>query len=402
MNRRNFIRLAGGGTVAAAALSPLAGCVSSEYPAQAVEAWQGPLNSEPDARRFALAYAITAPNPHNLQPWIADLREPDVITIYTDPARVLPQTDPFGRQILIGHGAFLELLVLALAQRGLSSEVQLWPQGELPAQLMQWKQTAKPASLPIARIRLATGAQPSAQSGALFAQILKRRTPKTPFDTNQPVTSDSLAKLLASAGNARTAGGGTVEPQRLKALRELCWEAAQVELLTARTLMESVQLMRVGPAEILTHRDGISLNSPFVRTMSAVGMFDRSKPPAAGSAAEKGALERYESHTKTAMGFVWLTSGNTRSDQIEAGRQYVRLQLQATTLGLGMHPMSQALQEFAEMKLHYEREHQLVAGRPAPVTPQDTTVQMLCRIGYATTPAPATPRRALAQFIQAT
>src|SRR5687768_12339080 len=119
MNRRHFIRLAGGGiVVAAAATGAAAYALRNDYPAEAIEAWKGP-GAESDARKRALAYAITAPNPHNLQPWLADLREPDTITVYTDRGRVLPETDPFGRQILIGHGAFIELLVMALAEQGL-------------------------------------------------------------------------------------------------------------------------------------------------------------------------------------------------------------------------------------------------------------------------------------------
>jgi len=156
----------------------------------------------------------------------------------------------------------------------------------------------------------------------------------------------------------------------------------------------------VGPAEILQHRDGISINSPFVRAVAALGLFDRTQPPAEGSAAYKSAMGRFEGHSRTAMGFVWITSPNTRSDQVQAGRAYVRLQLQATALGVGMHPMSQALQEFAEMAPHYERVHQLVLGQPAPRTPHDATVQMFCRMGYAPDPAPATPRRPLAKFVR--
>ena len=393
MNRRNFIRLAGGGTIAAATAGTLVACgaVGSHYPAEAVEAWKGPVG-ETDLRRRAVAYAITAPNSHNLQPWLVDLRESGVITLRTDPARVLPQTDPWGRQILIGHGAFLELLVMALAQQGLASEVLLWPQGEMPAALKDWDDR------PVARITLKPGGQPD----PLFAQVLLRRTPKTDFDTTRAIAPGVLAQLLGSApAEAPLRVGGTVSADQLPALRTLCWESARVELLTPRTMMESIQLTRVGPGEILQHRDGISINSPFVRAVDALGMFDRTQPPAEGSAAYKSAMGRFEGHSRTAMGFVWITGPNTRSDQIRTGRLYVRQQLQATALGVGMHPMSQAVQEFAEMAPHFEHVHQLVLGRPAPRTPQEPTVQMFCRIGYPQGEVPATPRRPLARFVQA-
>lgn len=390
MNRRNFIRLAGGGIVVAAAAGGAgAYALRSDYPAASVEAWQGP-GAERDPRKRALAYAITAPNPHNMQPWKVDLREPDVITLSTDRTRVLPETDPFGRQILIGHGAFLELLVIALAQEGLAAQVTLWPQGELPGDLKAWD------GRPVARITLTRGGTPD----PLFAQILKRHTPKSDFDAARPVSPAIVESLVGAARQPGLLAAGTMEAARLGPLRELCLQSAMVELRTPHTMMESVRLIRVGPDEILKHRDGITINTAFVRTIDAVGMFDRSAPPAEGSPAFKNATARFEGHSRTAMGFVWLaTPGNSRSQQVEAGRAYVRMQLKATELGVGVHPMSQALQEFKEMQPHYEQAHRLLIGKTAPKTAADATVQMFVRIGYTTAPAPATPRREFSQFV---
>ena len=391
IQRRNFVRLVGGGIVAAAGAASLMACsLSPEFPAKAIEIWNGPGN-ETDVRKRAIAYAVTAPNPHNRQPWLLDLRERDRITLYCDRERLLPETDPFGRQILIGHGAFLELLAMALAQQGVHCEVQLWPEGELARELKDWQR------LPVAHVHLSAGGAPD----PLFAEVLRRHTPKVRFDTARAVSVDTLQSLIAGVrADGVVRAGGTVDMARVLPLRTLCVVAARVELTTPRTAMESVRLTRVGPDEILAHRDGIAINGRMARIATSLGQFDRTAPPAEGSLAFKQTMQVFEDFSNTAMGFVWLsTARNGRADQIAAGRAYVRQQMRATELGVGMHPMSQALQEYPEMAPHYATVHRLLQDAAAPRDAGDSTVQMMCRVGYPTAPIPATPRRALRDFI---
>jgi hypothetical protein len=389
--RRNFVRLLGGGVVVAAGAAALATWwLHTDIPPAAIEIWNGP-GKESDVRKRAVAYAVTAPTAYNCQPWLVDLREPDAIVLYCDRERLLPETDPFGRQVVIGHGAFIELLVMALAQHGMLASVQLWPQGELASEPRHWQH------VPVARLRLSGGGAPD----PLFAQVLRRRTPKQRFDIGRPVSPDMLQGLtaIASAGGTVQAGG-TVDMARVRVLRKLCAAAARVEIATPGTALENLRLLRVGPQEILAHRDGFSLNDPALRVAVALGQFDRSTPAPEDSPSFRQALQVFEDQANTAMGFVWLsTHGNSRTDQIAAGRAYVRQQLRATDLGVGMHPMSQPLEEFAEMAPHHAAAHDLLLGTGPPRNARSPTLQMMCRLGYPMAPVPAAPRRALGDFM---
>ena len=393
MNRRNFIRVAGGGIVSAAAVTSLSGCaLSSAFPAQALEAWAGP-GAEADLRRWALGYAILAPNSHNRQPWLVDLSQPNAISLYIDRERMLPMTDPWFRQIVVSQGTFLESLVIALRERGVEPAVQLFPQGEFKPREVDAR--------PVARISWAS--EPVVKKDPLFAQLLKRHTAKVDYDTAQPVAADTVGQLKTALTDSSINFGSTLDAAQIASLRTLCWQSAKVELLTPRTVMESVKLTRVGPDEILQHRDGISVNAMVPRLAAMVGAFDRSNPPAEGSTAYKQMMSRFEGHSNTAMGFVWLSTptarhaahGTTRSAEVNAGRAYMRLQLKATELGLQIHPMSQAPQEFAEMKPFYDALHQRLVGKPAT----EETVQMFCRIGYCAQQQ-HTPRRAVTGFVK--
>lgn len=114
MDRRAFVRLVGGGVIVAAGAG-LPGC-SSQLPSEAVAPWNGP-GAEADLRRWVLAHAILAPHSHNLQSWLVDLRVPGEIVLRVDRERLLSETDPFSRQIVMSHGTFLELLELAARGR---------------------------------------------------------------------------------------------------------------------------------------------------------------------------------------------------------------------------------------------------------------------------------------------
>ena len=83
VSRRGVIRVLGTSAVILAAGGiGLSRC--DPMPEAAVAGWKGPLPDVRDPRVRAFSYALLAPNPHDMQPWIADLREPNAITFYCD------------------------------------------------------------------------------------------------------------------------------------------------------------------------------------------------------------------------------------------------------------------------------------------------------------------------------
>ena len=182
MDRRHFIRLTAGGG-AAVVVATSAGC-SQQLPADAIAAWKGP-GAEPDARRWILGYAILAPHSHNLQSWLVDLRTRDEIVLRCDLTRLLPEADPYSRQIMMSHGTFLELLDMAARERGLRAEISLFPEGAFGPSAIDQR--------PVARIRLV--ADPAIPKEPLFAQILSRRTNRNAYELARPVPADTWAAM---------------------------------------------------------------------------------------------------------------------------------------------------------------------------------------------------------------
>jgi hypothetical protein len=383
MHRRSFLRVTGGGVIVAAT-APLTAC-SRALPDEALVAWRGPGN-EPDLRRWVLAHAILAPHSHNLQSWLVDLSVPDQITLYLDRSRLLPETDPFSRQMMMSQGTFVELLDQAARERGHLAEITLFPEGMFAPQSVDDR--------PTARIRLQP--DPTVRPDPLFAQVFRRHTNRGAYEPRVPQAQARQAIVASTGAYAFRAGITTAdEADAMARQRQIAKDAWRIELTTPRTVLESFKVLRIGPREIAAHRDGISLNGPMVRALDALGLFDRTKAPAPDDAATTGQIKDFNTKIDATPAFYWLISeGNDRLAQVNAGRAWVRAQLAATAQGLAMQPISQALQEYPEVQVPYRAIHELL-NAPAPTF----TVQMWARLGHAPTVQPA-PRRGLEAHIR--
>ncbi len=191
LSRRRTLALLGGGVIVAAAAGGTAFALT-RTPARALAPWAD-AGRYTEPRMAALSWAILAPNPHNRQPWAAELVGADGLRIWRDPARNLPVTDPLDRQLTIGMGCFLELLIVAASATGHGVELALFPEGEAG---------------PVAEAVFRPGA---AAADPLFAHVPARRSCKEPYAERPLPTGTAkalapLARVFAAPRPSRRCG----------------------------------------------------------------------------------------------------------------------------------------------------------------------------------------------------
>lgn len=371
--------MVGGGIVLAAGAATLLS-LRNGTPKEALEAWDGPDAGE-GLRRKLVSYAILSPSPHNLQSWRVQFFGTNGIRLFVDPTRLIPEVDPEARQIMIAQGCFIETLAIAAGHLGYATEVSLFPDGPARADFEM---------RPVADILLtkATGA-----ADPLFDEILRRKTSRAPFDAVPTVTAEALQNLADVRVTPGIEIRGTLKPADVEAFTTLAISSNEVECDTLRTRNETVDHIHIGASEIAKHREGISIAGTGVWWASHLGLLSNSamRDPSTKSFASLKTM--VEDAANSSHAYLWIKShSNSPEDQVTAGRAWVRVTLQATAQGLVTHPLSQALEEFAEMKPHHATMRQLTDCK------DKETIQMFARLGYVAG-GDHSPRRRVASFI---
>lgn len=349
-----------------------------------------------DIRLKILCYAILAPNPHNTQAWLVELSRNDVITLYIDPKRLLPVSDPLHRLIYESQGTFLETLSIAAKEFGYEAQIQLFPEGIDPLE--------KTGTSPVAVVKLLTS---DIKKDNLFCQIPKRVSNRRPY-SGPALSGDELKLIQNSYVSLDHPLVLITEPEMMGRVADLMTEAMRIETYLDRTHRESVDNMRFSDAEVIATRDGFSYENMGVTGMSRFFVEKLSpKNKAFGSLFRKSKMNSTQkgAHTARVMGLI-IGPGNSRINQVEVGRRFARLFLKATELGLAIQPMNQLLQEYEELSGVRESFLEMIQSlQPGSVLPAKDmvtkvpTAQFLFRIGRAK-PTPHSPRRDLKDFLK--
>jgi hypothetical protein len=337
-----------------------------------------------------IANAMLAPNPHNMQSWrfTIDPGNRQNIYLFLETERLLPATDPFNRQIMLGHGSLLEYMMIAAAHHGYKAQVTLFPDGEIvnedTNEIIETK--------PVARITIVPDSTLS--SPGEYNLLFKRHTNRTPFFKNSFDTSDTdiLLKVDQYEGQRLIILDQGDELERLK---ELVTRGVKIESTTEYTMNESNDVFRYNEKDKTEFPWGLTLASgknsaeELYKIQKLATKFPLSWK-GMGKVWFKNDSENIESAPALAM---IISTGNTRQIQIESGRLYARLCLKGEELGYSLHPLSQTLQEYPEMADLYKTVHSEHAM-------EGETIQLIFRIGKADAVSHASPRLDLTDIVE--
>lgn len=369
MNRKKFFEIAGGTILVAGGTFYLISDKKNFTRNDIDERPAGKVSLCPDEREI-LYLASLAPSGHNTQPWLVKYIEPYHWIIGNDKSKWLPAVDPFHRETILSVGAFMQNLEYAAGHFGY---------------VCQWNIiAANNEEENIAEIKLIkTGSAPDYD----IAKIKLRRTLRTRY-LDEAMRKEDLNYLLNddpcffyfpnTAKEYQWLNEQTIEANRIQAYRN----DAQVEL---------AEWIRFSSKDAKRHCDGLTTASMDIEGLNGwiVRNFFGKSNVLKNSFREKG-IHKAEEQVSHSGGWIIITSDdNSVVNLIGAGKRMQSLCLKVRDRGIGIHPMTQILEE---------NQTNGVINQSIGITDK---IQFLLRTGYVKNyPDPVSLRRPVDWFVK--
>ena len=370
MKRRRFVRLAGATIIVAGGAFYLQSDKKNFMRSDINQKYSGKISLHPDELE-TLYLASLAPSGHNTQPWFVKYVDPYHWIIGNNKSKWLPAVDPSHRETILSIGTFMQNLEYAAGHFGYKCE---------------WNITASNnESEDIAEIRLTKDGSVSDYD---IAKIKLRRTLRSRY-LDDTLGQDDLNYLLNdgidffyyfpnTSKECRWLNEQTIEANRIQAYRD----NAQLEL---------AEWIRFSSAEAQKYCDGLTTASMEIAGISGwiVRNFFNKASVIKKSFRDKG-IDKVKEQVSHSGGWILITSkSNSVADLLEAGKRMQRLFLKVRERGIGLHPMTQVLEENQTAELINQKMG--ISNR----------IQFLLRAGYVKSyPEPVSLRRPVERFVK--
>ena len=348
------------------------------------------LWNDPSVRGTPLALAaaaVLAANPHDTQPWLFRIGD-DAIDVLADLSRNLGAMDAFVREMHLGLGCAIENMLVAAGPNGYDAEV-----AEVEGSLSNLTERRSPVAA--ASVRLIRRA-PSAPDD-FYRAIALRHTNRFAYDRGKAVPADWI-EFLRQTGAEQ--GAHVIlfdEGEDRRAFDAAVVESTQAIIDDKTMIADSDRWFRSSAAEIEAHRDGPTLNAAGLSYFALTYSRLFSVSPATSHAAWLTNTRDVQLASAPLTGLIAVKNRYDRKGTLAAGRVWQKLHLSATARGLAMQPLNQPIEMI-------DRERQLAQGarwakRIARLTGDEWQATFSFRAGYASNPAPPSPRRRLKDVV---
>jgi hypothetical protein len=370
MNKRKFIGMAVGSTLATGAIAYLFSDKHNFSRADIKPTDDRNLMLKPDEQEI-LYLASLAPSGHNTQPWFVQYLEPYHWIIGNDRTKWLPAVDPTQRETILSIGAFIQNLEYAAGNFGYICDWTLLAATNQDDRVMTVK------------LRKSVSAKKFDT-----AKIKNRRTVRSEFlgDALKPEDIkdliDSEPELIhylpATSQESQFINQQTIEANRLQADRD----PAQQEL---------ADWIRFSSRDATKHRDGLTTASMEIEGAAGwvVRNFYGSDNVMQQDFRSRG-INQIRQEVATSAGWILITSkDNSVTVLLETGRRMQGLFLKVREKGIAIHPMTQILEEASTQKILNQS-----IGISEPI-------QFILRTGYVKNyPPPVSLRRPIDGFMR--
>lgn len=343
----------------------------------AYEPWENWRETSGEGGPLSLvSSAILASNPHNSQPWLFRVGD-SRIDLFADRRRNIGTVDPFLREMYLGIGCALENLLLTARTNGYEYDLTLTPDRSDPAHA--------------ARIELSPA---EADTSPLYTAIPDRHTDRAAYDTERPVSQETLDELAGLGDDPDVETFWFTAPEERRRVGDLTVSATEDFVADGELARDSHEWFRHDWDELQRERDGVTLDATGLSDFMRIGskMLPETSEEQSNQFWLAATRDRHVS-TAAAFGMIAVRDGRNDAQRMRAGRLWQRMHLWATTEGLAMHPLNQ-INELSEREEVVGTEPVFGNAKRDLIGDPNWDGIFTFRTGYPTTEPLLSPRRA--------